>query len=127
MPTNYDKILEESFEWIRNTPRASTAEVPEYLNIAWTVPHETDDEPTGFHMKVFAFGYMQCRLLESPRSRSNPHRIAMSQMQKFFLMWQMKLAMGELSRLSDLKSAPMHLWQFRPNEKVKFWHDKERN
>lgn len=117
----YANLLEKSLEWIRLHPRAYNTDVPESLSSSWIMPSEESEEPDGYFFQVFAFGFMQRKLYSSPRSRKNPHKVSLSKLQECFMVWQLKLAMSELSQKTDLKSEPMELWAFPANEQVRFW------
>jgi len=123
MTCRNELTLKESLEWIRHNPRATNQDIPSDLRGRWMF--ESDEEPgdSGLHLAVFTFGYCQ-RQLEGKNGLKL--KIAATELLELFQMWQMKLGLAEVNEKTDLKSAPVALFNFPTGEKIEYWCDNER-
>lgn len=114
--------LEGSFAWIRSNPNATNLDVPEELVTEWIFEDEGEDpKPMGFFLAVFAFGHLQQSLLTSHKPATGTHSIALSQLIEYFEKWQLKLALAELHRRTNLQFDPLLLFSFPADEEVHYW------
>ena len=116
------KLLDRSLNWIRGHLHATNHDVPEDLITTWIFEDDDDEpKPAGFFFSVFAFGYMQYELLTGPLPASTPRTVPVSRLVAHFDRWQMKLALAEIHRRTDIQTDPMPLFRFPDGEEVKYW------
>ena len=113
------RILNQSFAWIRAHPDATNRDVPEEFLDQW-VFHDDDEElkPAGFFLSVFTFGYLQYQLLHGDRPPTEPRSVAVTELIERFYQWQLKLALTEIHRRTDLQIEPLSLFGFSDAEMV---------
>ena len=116
------KILNRSLNWIRDHLHATNLDVPDEFIAEWIFEDDNEEpRPAGFFLAVFAFGYMQGELLNSSIPPSTPRSLPVDRLMQHFGMWQMKLALAEIHRHSDIQIDPMPLFAFPEGEQVKYW------
>ena len=115
-------MLNRSCSWIRDHWDACNLDVPEELLEQWTYqPGESDFEPNGFHVAVFSFGYLQHDLISNRVPVGVKRTLSASLMLELFSRWQLKLALAEIHRGTDLRMHPLPLFSFSNNEEIEFW------
>ena len=118
------KLLRQSCDWIRDHLNAANQDVPSDLVQKWI--YESDNEetkPSGYYLGVFAFGYFQHQLISLSVPFGEKVSVSSSKLLELFQKWQLKLAMVELNRLTDLRIQPMPLFSFPDGEQVEYWRD----
>lgn len=116
------RLLERSYEWIRHHWDAANLDVPDEFLHQWIyVPSENEAKPPGFHLAVFTFGLFQYDLLANRVPPGVKRSFAASEILRLFDAWQMKLALAELHRKTEMKSKALPLFAFPPNECVETW------
>jgi hypothetical protein len=126
MRRNYQQIaLERSYIWIRSHLDGTTSDIPAEFLSQWLFQDDGKGPfPQGFHMSVFAYGFMQCALADSPVPATTPENglsISTSKLIEYFNIWQLKLGLAEMHRKTELGVAPMPLFRFPAGEQVKYW------
>lgn len=118
-------MLERSYNWILDHLDGTNLDVPADFLSEWIFQDDDDGPlPRGFHMSVFAYGFMQCALADSPVPAMTPENglsISTSKLIEYFNIWQLKLGLAEMHRKTELGVAPMPLFRFPPGEQVKYW------
>ena len=118
-------LLDRSYVWIRSHLDGTNLEVPSDLLSEWIFREDDKgSHPQGFHMSVFAYGFMQCALADSPIPPTTPENglsISTSKLIEYFNVWQLKLGLAEMHRKTELGVAPMPLFRFPAGEQVKYW------
>jgi len=116
------KLLDRSLNWIRDHLHATNLDVPDEFVTEWIFEDEEDEpRPAGFYFSVFAFGYLQHDLLTGPLAASTPRSVPMARLVQHFYTWQMKLALVEIHRRTDVQVEPMPLFGFPEGEQVRCW------
>lgn len=116
------KILSRSLDWIRNHPNALNLDVPNDLVGKWIFDDDPEEtKPNGFYLMVFSFGFFQHSLLNSNLPIGHKHEVASARLFECFDRWQMKLALAEIHRKTDLGVAPLSLFGFPDNEQIRYW------
>ncbi len=115
------KILEDSCGWIRRNWNAKNLDVPPALVEVWIYEPDEDLAPSGFHLGVFMFGYLQYQLVSTNSEPGQVMSVSSERAFELFQAWQMKLAMAEVNRLTDVRVAPMPLFDFPADEQIKYW------
>lgn len=121
MRPNPKRLLKRSLAWIRRHPGATNLEVPDDLLNAWTFEADVyDDErrPEGFHLSVFSFGYM---LAQANETTKGTFRVSLQEVLALFRKWQLKLALAQVHRATEIKSARMPLFRFPDGEAIQYW------
>ena len=116
------KLLEHSCGWIREHTDATNLDVPDEFLHQWI--YSSNDEylePTGFYLAVFSFGYLQRDLATSGTPMGAMRKVSVSLLVELFQRWQLKLALVELHRVTNLKVSPMPLFEFPADEKIEAW------
>jgi hypothetical protein len=126
MRRNYQQIaLDRSHAWIRSHLDGTNLDVPADLLSEWIFQDDEEGpHPKGFHMSVFAYGFMQCALADSPVPTTTPENglsISASKLIEYFNVWQLKLGLAEMHRKTEVGVAPMPLFRFPAGEQVKYW------
>lgn len=116
------KLLRLSCAWIRDHWDAHNLDVPADLLQQWTYQSDGDDlEPSGFHLAVFTFGYFQHDLISSQVPTGAQRSFPASLIVERFNRWQMKLALAEIHRHTDMRVRPLPLFAFPEDERIDFW------
>jgi hypothetical protein len=117
-------LLDRSCGWIKNHWDAKNVDVPEELLHQWIYTQEDDQvDPTGFYMAVFSFGYFQHELIAKNVPFGVKRSVPVSLLIELFQLWQLKLALVEVHRVTDLRFRPMALFAFPADEKVEAWKE----
>lgn len=114
--------LERSCAWIREHWDAGNLDVPEEFLRQWMYPSdEEQEEPSGFHLAVFAFGYLQYDLIAHNVPPGAKRSVSASEIIRYFHVWQMKLALAEIHRTTHLRMKPVALFTFPEDEQIETW------
>ena len=116
------KLLRQSCEWIRDHWNANNLDVPPEFVRKWI--YEEDDEelkPSGFYLCVFSFGYFQHQLESRKVPLGVKIEVPSARLFALFPMWQLKLAMAEIHRVTDVRVLPMPLFDFPEGEQIEYW------
>lgn len=117
------ELLRQSCAWIRDHWDARNLDVPTDLLREWTYQSEGEDlEPSGFHLAVFTFGFFQYDLISKQVPTGVQRSLSTSLIVESFHRWQMKLALAEIHRHTDMRIRPLPLFAFPEDEKIDFWH-----
>lgn len=117
-------LLDHSCAWIREHWDAQNLDVPDELLDRWIYQNnEDEEEPTGFYLAVFSFGYLQHDLLASRVPAGVKRSVPVTQIFELFGAWQLKLALAQIHRVTDLRVRPMPLFAFPAEEQVEAWHE----
>ncbi len=116
------ELLNRSLAWVRTHPNATNMDVPEEFLFQWIFEDEGDEpRPAGFFMTVFAFGHLQHEVLTDNMPPSQPRTMPVDQLYERFGMWQLKLGLAQICRMTDLRIEPLVLFGFPSGEEVKYW------
>jgi hypothetical protein len=121
------KLLNRSCAWIRDHWDATNLEVPEDFLEQWLFNQddEEDEEPNGFYLAVFSFGALQYDLISNRVPTGVKRTFHLSLLLELFSKWQLKLALAQVHRVTDLRIRPMPLFGFPDGEQVEAWHVSE--
>jgi len=119
------QMLDRSCGWIRAHWNAKNLDVPDEFLHQW-IYNQSDEnvEATGFYLAVFSFGYLQHELIAKDVPFGVKRSVPASLLLELFQLWQLKLALVELHRVTDLRFRPMALFDFPADEAVEAWHDR---
>ena len=110
------ELFLESKEWIDKNFNASTTDLPEELLNLWMEdPRAAQDQDSQLPMDVFMYAMTKKRFLENP---TQPIEMEVDEIFKIYSYWQIKLAMIDMDRRSNLAVALMPLFSFDEKEKV---------
>lgn len=116
------RLLDRSCGWIRDHWNAQNLDVPNDLLAEWIYNVEGQDEdPCGFHLAVFSFGYLQHDLISHNVPPGVKRSFAASELIDLFHAWQLKLALAEIHRRTSLRVNPLPLFAFSNDERVDAW------
>jgi hypothetical protein len=116
------KLLEQSFEWIKDHWDAKNLDVPPEFIRKWIYePNDDELKPSGFHLCVFTFGYCQHQLVSNDVPFGKQVSVSSARIVELFHVWQLKLAMAEIHRVTDVRVLPMSLFDFPDGEKIEYW------
>lgn len=118
MRKNPRKLLNESLAWIRENPRATTADVPQYFIELWSWSDQPEEKPSGWHLCVFGFGFMQHELMTSDRPPEEERSVSLHELLERFWQWQMKLGLAEVNQRTEVAIQALPLWAFPEEEQV---------
>lgn len=122
MHKNGNRLLDQSLAWIRKNLHATNLDVPEEFVAQWIYEDDGEEpKPAGFFISVFAFGYMQHELLCDALPPTEARSVSVTKLIERFERWQLKLALTEIHRRTDLQIEPLQLFGFPDDEKVRFW------
>jgi hypothetical protein len=115
-------LLHRSCDWIRMHWDAENLDVPDDLLYQWLYhPGNEENDPQGFYLAVFSFGYFQHDLIASGAAESGIKRSVPSALLfRSFELWQMKLALVEVHRVTDVRIRPMPLFNFPDDEHIEY-------
>lgn len=116
------RLLTESCGWIKDHWDAKNLDVPDEFVRKWI--YEPDDEelkPSGFYLGVFTFGYCQHQLVSNDVPLGKTVSVPADRIVELFQVWQLKLAMAEVHRVTDLRVRPMPLFDFPDGEEIECW------
>jgi len=121
MKKKMNRILNQSLAWIRMNPKATNLDVPEEFAAQWIFEDDGEEpKPSGFFFAVFAFGYMQRDLFTGLLPPTEPRSVPVALLAERFERWQLKLALTEIHRRTDIQIEPMPLFEFSDAEEVRF-------
>lgn len=121
---NSKKLLNRSCAWIRENWDARNLDVPEELLDQWMYQADEEEiEPSGFYLAVFSFGLLQHDLISNRVPPGVKRTFHLSVLLDLFSKWQLKLALAEIHRATDLRVRPMSLFGFPEGEQVEAWYD----
>jgi hypothetical protein len=116
------RMLKHSCEWIRNNWNATNLDVPPEFVHKWIYePEDEDTKPTGFFLGVFGFGYLQHQLISKSVPAGTMVSVRSARLLEHFQLWQLKLAMAEIQRVTDVRVSPMPLFDFPDGEEIEYW------
>jgi len=116
------KMLDRSCAWIRDHWCARNLDVPPEFLEQWIYEQsENESDAPGFHLAVFAFGFLQHDLIASQVPNGIKRSFSASVIMDRFSQWQLKLALAEIHHRTDMKSQPLPLFAFPEEEKIEFW------
>jgi hypothetical protein len=119
LPKQFQERLAASCQWIRQNWNAENTEVPDDLLLEWTHPKESpDDGPPGFHLAVFTFGYLHHERITKKVSSEQQQSVQASRLLELYYLWQLKLALTSISRVTGVHTSPLPLFHFPENETV---------
>jgi hypothetical protein len=110
-------LLEHSCGWIKEHWNAENLDVPDEFVRKWI--YEANDEelkPSGFYLGVFTFGYCQHQLISNDVPLGKQVNVKATRIVELFQVWQLKLAMAEIHRVTDVRVSPMPLFDFPDGE-----------
>ena len=117
-------LLERSCTWIREHWDAHNLDVPEHFLRLWMYPSDGDaEEPSAFHLAVFAFGYFQHDLIGNNVPPGVKRSVPASEVIERFHAWQMKLALAEIHWTTHLRTKPLPLFAFPDDEQIEAWQE----
>jgi hypothetical protein len=117
-------LLERSCGWIKDHWDAKNVDVPDEFLHQWIYDHNEDYvDPTGFYLAVFSFGYLQHELMAKGVPFGAKRSVPVSLLMETFQLWQLKLALVELHRVTNLRFRPMALFEFPDDERIEAWKD----
>lgn len=120
------RSLNHSCAWIRQHWNADNLDVPdEFLSLWIYDTSEHEEEPSGFHLAVFSFGYLQHDLLSHNVPPGVSRSVSASELIGLFHKWQMKLALVEIHRRTELRVKPMPLFAFSDDDRIEAWAERE--
>ena len=118
------KLLNRSCGWIKDHWNAKNLDVPDEFLHQWIyTPSDDTVDATGFYLAVFSFGYFQHELIAKDVPFGVERSISSSLLIELFQKWQLKLALVEIHRVTDLRFRPMALFEFPEDEAVEAWRD----
>jgi hypothetical protein len=118
------KLLRQSCEWIRGHWNAKNLDVPTEFVHRWIYePSEEEVGPSGFYLGVFTFGYCQHQLLSRDVPLGEKISVPSGRLLELFQVWQLKLAMVEIHRVTDVRVRPMTLFDFPDGEEMEYWRE----
>lgn len=121
MKNKKSKLLDKSLAWIRTHLHATNLDVPGEFLAQWIFEDdEAEAKPNGFFLSVFTFGYMQHELLCGCLPPTQPRSVSIDHLIERFGRWQLKLALTEIHRRTDIQVEPMPLFGFSDGEEVRF-------
>jgi hypothetical protein len=112
--------LDASLEWIRSNPFATNHEVPVKFLDEWICEADRDED-LQLPLAVFMFGYCQRQLVKQHPPSSAKLAVSATEISRLFDLWQMKLGLAELNRKTNMRSAPLPLFDFPDDESVNIW------
>ena len=116
------ELLDRSLAWIRAHAHATNLDVPTAFLVQWIFEDDdADPKPAGFSLSVFAFGYMQHELLCGTLPPSVSRTVRLDKLIELFARWQLKLALAEIHRRTEVQVAPTPLFEFPDDEEVRYW------
>lgn len=74
-----------------------------------------------FHLAVFTFGFLQYDLISNQVPEGVKRSFAESEILRLFDVWQLKLALAEVNRKTEVKVKPLPLFAFPDDERVETW------
>jgi hypothetical protein len=86
--------------------------------------YETGDEalrPSGFQLGVFSSGYFQHQLVSKDTPLGQKVAVPSKLLFELFQKWQMKLALTEIHRVTDVRTLPLPLFDFPEKEDICYW------
>jgi hypothetical protein len=120
------KLLDESCAWLREHWNATNLDVPEALRERWMYePAEDCMNPEGFHLAVFTFGLLQYDLISKGVPEGVQRSYSAQTLLSLFSHWQLKLALAEVHRCTNLRIRALPLFAFPENEQVEAWCDQD--
>jgi hypothetical protein len=115
------RTLCRSLAWIREHPGATNLDVPTDLIEQWIFEDDEDDpKPAGFFMSVFTFGFLQQEVLADGLPPEQSRSVSVSRLLECFGIWQLKLAVAELHRRTEMRLEPSALFAFPDGEEVRY-------
>lgn len=116
------KALVESCAWLREHWNATNADVPDVLRERWIFEAAEDRQnPEGFHLAVFTFGLLQYDLISNRVPEGVQRSFPVQTILSLFSRWQLKLALAEVHKRSDLRIRALPLFAFPENEQIEVW------
>jgi hypothetical protein len=116
------RLLQHSCDWIRQHWDAQNLDVPDELLAAWIFQDDEEDpKPRGFHLAVFTYGFLQRELVVTGQPPGAKRAMPVAVIFDRFERWQLKLALAEVHRKTDLQVDPMPLFGFPEKEDVRYW------
>mgnify|MGYP001552813431 CR=1 FL=1 len=117
-----NRMLRQSCAWIKDHWNATNLEVPDEFVRQWMYePGEDEMEPNGFFLGVFTFGYLQHQIIANNVPTGVRQSVPASRLFELFQVWQLKLAMAEIHRKTDVRMKPMPLFDFPAGEQIEYW------
>jgi hypothetical protein len=113
-------LLDKSLKWISEHANATNLDLPDELLNEWIfVEDQEEQNPTGFHVTVFTYGYVQKQTYE--KASSGNISIELKQLIELFGHWQLKLALAKMHRRTEITVDPLPLFSFPNGEKARFF------
>lgn len=120
------RLLDQSCAWIREHWNAHNLDVPDEFLSQWIYDTaDKEEEPSGFHLAVFSFGYLQHDIISHNVPPGVTRSVSASELLDLFHRWQMKLALVEIHRRTELRVKPMPLFAFSNDERIEAWADRD--
>ncbi len=117
--TPLDTRLDQSCLWIKENWNAFNVDVPDQLLREWMHQDNADGPPpSGFHLAVFTFGYIQYQLLHDQGPPGATRTVCATKILELYYHWQVKLALACLDRRTDIRTSALRLFSFDENEEV---------
>ncbi len=118
------KILRLSCAWIKEHWDATNLDVPPELLRHWIYqPEREEDEPEGFYLGVFLFGYMQYELNSNSTPMGVKRTLPVDDVPRLFQFWQMKLALAEIHQQTEVRIKAMPLFQLCGDETISYHYE----
>jgi len=116
------RLFDQSYAWIRNHWDAQNLDVPDEFVAQWIYTHDDENPaPVGFHLAVFSFGYLQHVIVSNNVPPGKTLSVGVTELLDLFQKWQIKLALAEVHRRTDVRTKPLPLFAFRNDEQVETW------
>jgi hypothetical protein len=107
-----------SCAWIRENWNATNLDVPEMLRNLWT--ENGGQQPSDLQLAVLSFGLTHWGARSCARTAKTAFGISPSTVLERFPAWRTKLALAEVHYRSDLRTSPLPLFEFPPDEQIRF-------
>ena len=118
------RLLDQSCAWIRDHWNANNLDVPDAFLEQWIYNSgEEEIEPSGLHLAVFSFGYIQYDIVSNNVPPGVTRSFSASELLDLFQSWQLKLALAEIHRKTDVRTKPLPLFGFPKGEQIEAWTD----
>ena len=122
MKNKQRELLNRSFAWIREHLNATTRDVPAEFLTEWSFKDDEEyPKPEGFFMSVFAFGHLQHELLTGDVPPGEKLTMPVELLYERFGMWQRKLGLAQVNRMTNLQIEPLVLFGFPEGEEVRYF------
>lgn len=121
-----DHLLTESIVWISQNMTATNLDVPTHLLDEWLfIPTTTRRDPMGFLLSVFTFGHCCQGIHAGALPIDDTISISTADLMQQFTIWQFKLGLAKIQRVTDFPFRPLPLFRCSRHELVEFYNTPE--